>query len=163
MFTAAALALALGADTPALPAEWHGTWAGTMLMTSAADKRTEVPVVMEIGPAKGGKGFTWKTTYGDGDKKVVKDYLLVPDGDKPGRFVCDERNGIGLAARLVDGVMYSTFEVGGAVLTARYELREKVLRFEITSAKPAKEKTGGGQVQDYPVDVVQAAELKRSK
>jgi hypothetical protein len=57
--------------------------------------------------------------------------------------------------------MFSTFEVGGAVLTARYELKEKGLRFEITSAKPAKEKTGGGQVQDYPVDVVQVAELKK--
>lgn len=152
-------ALALGADKPALPVDWHGTWAGTMVMTSPADKRTEVPVVMEIGPAKDGKGFTWKTTYGD--KQVVKDYVLVPDADKPGRFIIDEKNGIGLAARLVDGVLYSTFEVGGAVLTARYELREKGLRFEITSAKPAKEKTGDGKVQDYPVDVVQVVELKR--
>ena len=161
MFSTLLVAIALCADKPALPDEWHGTWAGTMVMTNAADKRTEVPVVMEIGPAKEGKGFTWKTTYGDGDKKVVKDYVLVPDGEKPGRFVCDEKNGIGLAARLVDGVMFSTFEVGGAVLTARYELKEKGLRFEITSAKPAKEKTGGGQVQDYPVDVVQLAELKK--
>lgn len=161
MFTALFAALALSADKPALPAEWHGTWAGTMVITSAADKRTEVPVVMEIGPAKDGKGFTWKTTYGDGDKKVVKDYLLLPDAERPGRFTVDEQNGIGLAARLVDGVMYSTFEVGGAVLTARYELREKGLRFEITSARPAKEKTGDGKVQDYPVDVVQAAELRK--
>lgn len=161
MFSTLLAAIALCADTPALPEGWHGTWAGTMVMTNAADRRTEVPVVMEIGPAKEGKGFTWKTTYGDGDKQVVKDYVLVPDGDKPGRFVCDEKNGIGLAARLVDGVMFSTFEVGGAVLTARYELKEKGLRFEITSAKPAKEKTGGGQVQDYPVDVVQVAELKK--
>jgi hypothetical protein len=154
-------AFALSADKPALPGEWHGTWTGTMVVTSAADKRTEVAVVMEIGPTKDAKGFTWKTTYGEGEKKVVKDYVLVPEADKPGRFVCDERNGIGLAARLVDGVMYSTFEVGGAVLTARYELRDKGLRFEITSAKPAKEKTGNGQVQDYPVDVVQSAELKK--
>lgn len=155
------LAFALAADKPALPEEWHGTWTGTMVMTNAADKRTEVPVVMEIGPAKDGKGFTWKTTYGDGDKQVVKDYVLVPDAERPGRFVVDEKNGIGLAARLVDGVMYSTFEVGGAVLTARYELREKSLRFEITSAMAAKEKTGNGQVQDYPVAVVQVAELKK--
>lgn len=161
MFTAVLAAFTLAADKPALPEGWHGTWTGTMMVTNAADKRTEVPVVMEIGPAKDGKGFTWKTSYGEGDKKVVKDYVLVPDGEKPGRFVVNEKNGIGLAARLVDGVMYSTFEVGGAVLTARYELRDKTLRFEITSAKAAKEKTGNGQVQDYPVDVVQVAELKK--
>lgn len=161
MLTALLASLTLGADKSPLPAEWHGTWTGTMAITNPADKRTEVPVEMEIGPTKDGKGITWKTTYGDGDKKVVKDYVLVPDAEKPGRFIIDEKNGIGLAARLVDGVMYSTFEVGGAVLTARYELREKGLQFEITSAKPAKEKTGDGKVQDYPVDMVQVVELKR--
>jgi hypothetical protein len=153
--------ITLAADKPAaLPAAWHGTWAGTMVVTGPTDKRTEVPVVLLIEPVKGSNAVTWKTTY-DGSPKVVKDYKLVPAEGERGRFVVDEGNGIELAARLVDGVMYSTFEVGGAVLTARYELRDKAIRMEITSAKPAKAKTGGGQVQDHPVDVVQAAELKK--
>lgn len=156
----AAVLLAPAADAPALPADWHGTWTGTMVVTGPTDKTTEVPVVMVIEPVKDSKAVTWKTTY-KGEKEVVKGYKLVQDGDKPGRFVVDEGNGIELSARLVGGVLYSTFEVGGAVLTARYELRDKVLRFEITSARPAKVKTGDGKVQDYPVDVVQTAELKR--
>jgi hypothetical protein len=156
------VALALTADKPTpLPADWHGTWTGTFVISGPADKSSEAPVVMVIEPIKDSAAVTWKTTFGKGEKEVVKDYTLVPVADKPGRFVVDEKNGIELAARLVNGVLYSTFEVGGAVLTARYELRDKAIRFEITSAKPAKAKTGDGQVQDYPVDVVQAAELKR--
>ena len=57
--------------------------------------------------------------------------------------------------------MHTRFEVAGAVLTARYELRGDTLRFEVTSSKPAAEKTGNGNVQGYVVEVVQAANLKK--
>jgi hypothetical protein len=52
--------------------------------------------------------------------------------------------------------------VEGAVPTARCEERGKAIRMEITSAKPAKGQTGGGQVQDHPADAVQVAALKES-
>ncbi len=159
MFYALALALALApaADKPpTLPDEWHGTWVGKLTIHSD-DRPSEVPLTLEVQPAKGG-AFTWKLTYGDGDKKVVKDYKLVPT-EKAGRFVLDEGGGVELPVRLVNGVMYCHFETSEQVLTARYELREKVLRFEVTSAK-AGEKTGGGKVQPYPVASLQTAELK---
>jgi hypothetical protein len=149
-------------DKPApLPADWHGTWTGKLVITSPADLTTEVPVALAVEPIRGTDEVTWAVTYGEGGKKVEKGYKLVPVAGKPGRFRIDERNGIVLDARLVGGVLYSHFEVGGNWLTARYELRDGAIRFEVTSAKPAAEKTGDGKVQGYPVESVQAAELKR--
>ncbi len=162
MFTPLVLGLLLAADPKpaALPADWHGEWAGTLAMTSQNDTKTDVAVRLKIEPIRGSDDLTWKLTYGTGDKQVVKDYKLVPT-TAPGRFRIDEQNGIVLDARLVGGVLYSQFEVGGNWLTARYELRDGKLRFEVTSAKPAKDKTGGNKVQGYDIGGVQTAELTK--
>lgn len=143
-----------------LPAGWHGTWAGTMTSTTAADKATEVPLVLVVAPIAGSADLTWKATFGTGEKAVVKDYRLVPEKDAPGRFKIDERNGSVLDARLVGGVLYSTFEAGGIVFAARYELRGDAIRYELTTAKRG-DKTAAGQVQHYRIEVVQAAELRK--
>jgi hypothetical protein len=155
-------ALVAADDKPALPAAWHGDWRGTLVITATDGKPTEVPIALKIEPLDGTRELKWAITYGAGAKAQLRDYKLVPDGDKPGRFKIDERNGIVLSARLAGGAMYSTFEVGGALLTARYELRGDSLLFEITSNKKA-EKTGDGKVQDYATEVVQRAELKKAK
>lgn len=145
-----------------LPPEWLGRWSGKLAIAGPGEKSSEVAVVLKIEPIRSTPDVTWAITYGEGDGAVVRDYRLVPDGLKPGRFRIDEGNGILLDARLVNGVIYSLFEVGGALLAARYELRGDTLRFEVTSSKPAAEKTGQGQVQGYVVEVVQAAEMKKS-
>jgi hypothetical protein len=144
----------------ALAREWYGTWAGKLIITSEADKQSEVPVVFKIEPIKGSHDVVWALTYGQGDKATVRDYKLAPAGETPGRFRIDERNGVALDARLVNGVLYSQFEVGGHLLTARYELRGETLQFEVTSSKPRAERTGG-KIQAYAVEVVQAAELRK--
>jgi len=155
------VAVAAGDGRPAaLPAGWHGVWAGTMTSTSPADKATEVPLVLAIEPIAGSADLTWKAMFGTGDKAVVKDYRLVPEKDAPGRFKIDERNGSVLDARLVGGVLHSVFETGGIVFTARYELRGDAIRYELTTAKRG-DKTAAGQVQNYRVEVVQAAELRK--
>ncbi len=132
-----------------------------MVTTTATDKRSEVMVTLKIEPIKGTRDVTWTTTYVDGDKTQIRDYKLVPDGAKPARFRIDERNGVFLDARLVNGVIYSQFKVGGSTLTARYELRGDTLRLEVTSAKPADDKSFKAAVQPLVVDVVQTAELKK--
>jgi hypothetical protein len=162
VLTPLVLGLLLAADPkPAsLPADWHGEWTGTLGMTSRNDTKTDVPVRLKIGPISGSDDLTWKLTYGTGDNQQTKDYKLVPT-KTAGRFRIDEQNGIVLDARLVGGVLYSQFEVGGSWLTARYELRDGKLRFEVTSAKPAAEKTGGKAVQGYEVGAVQTADLTK--
>lgn len=160
---ALALALCFAADEkPALPAAWHGDWRGTLAITAATGKFTEVPMGLKIEPLEAARGYKWAITYGAGAKAQVRDYKLVPDGDKPGRFKIDERNGIVLSARLVGDTVFSTFEVEGALLSARYELRGDALLFEIVSNKKG-EKTGDGKVQDFTAEVVQRAELKKAK
>jgi hypothetical protein len=159
--TVAAVASAEEPKVTPLPSGWHGTWAGQMTVTGAADKTTEVPVVLRIEAIRGTDDLAWVMTYGDGEKKQVKDYKLVPVAGKPGRFRIDEQNGIVLDARLVNGVLYSQFEVGGRVLTARYGLGDDRIKFEVTSAKPAAEKTGDGKVLGYGVEAVQSAVLKK--
>jgi hypothetical protein len=104
----------------------------------------------------------WVITYGTGAKAQVRDYKLVPDGDAPGRFKLDERNGIVLSERFAGGALHGAFEVEGALLTSRVELRGDVLLYEITSRKAA-EKTGDGKVRDYATTNVQRAELKKAK
>jgi hypothetical protein len=140
--------------------EWHGTWKGTLTITNQTDKQSEVPLVFNIEPIKGTHDVRWAMTYGEGDKAVVKDYKLVPVPEQPGRFRIDEGNAVALNARLVNGVIFSQFDVGGYLLTARYELRGETLRFEVSSSKPAAKKTGGN-FQGYVVEVVQSAELRK--
>lgn len=155
-------ACAAADDRPALPAGWHGDWRGTLVIDGPGDKPTEVPMGLKIEPIAGTREFTWVVTYGAGAKAQVRDYKLVPDGGAPGRFKLDERNGIVLSERLVGSVLHGAFEVGGAVLTSRVELRGDVLLYEITSCKPA-EKAGAGKVRDYATATVQRAELKKAK
>ena len=149
------------APTTALPKEWQGSWQGTLKIRNSKDKESSVAIGLEIQPIKATRHFTWKIIYGEGDKKSVRDYKLVPIKEMPGRFHIDEGNGILLDARLVDNVIYSQFRVGDAMLTARYELRGTALLFEITSAKASAKKIGKGMIQGYLIQVVQSAVMKK--
>jgi hypothetical protein len=144
-----------------LSTEWQGTWTGKLAIAGPNNERSEVPVALRIEPIKGSSELTWAITYGEGDKAVVRDYKISPDGENPYRLRIDEKNGVVLEARLVNNVIYSQFSVGGGLVTARYELRGDTLRFEVTSSKPAAQKKGEGRVQGYVFEVVQSAELKK--
>jgi hypothetical protein len=146
--------------TAPLPPLWHGTWSGKLAITGPKDEPSDVAIALRIEPIKGTDNVTWAITYGQGDKKIARDYKLVAC-KKPGRFQIDEGNGVALDARLVNGVLYSQFEVGGSLLAARYEIRGDILCFEITSAKLAAGETGNAKPRAYNVDIVQTAELKR--
>jgi hypothetical protein len=67
--------VALAAD-PALPAEWHGSWAGKCRNTGGG-RDMRFPMGLQFLPLPEGK-FTFKTVYGSGEKKQVRDYELIP-------------------------------------------------------------------------------------
>ena len=144
-----------------LPKAWHGTWSGTLVITPPSNKITEIPISLKIEPIKDSENVTWAITYHEKDKDLVKDYTLKPKAKKPGVFDIDENNGIVLPARLVQGVLLSVFEVEGNLLTARYELTDGAINFEVTSASKQEKKTGNDTVQGYIVTVVQSATLKK--
>jgi len=165
--TVSVLALTVLAATPiaqdnGLLSKWHGTWHGVMNNTIKSGKTMKVPVVFEVLPSKGKADLMWRKTYGEGDKKIVKDYRLVQLPKHKDRFVVDEQNGIKLGMRKVGDVMYGCFAIKKQVYTARYELRKDTLTFEITVAEPSGEQQPHG-VQDYRTTVVQAATLTRKK
>lgn len=157
-----ALASTSTAQDNGLPTEWHGTWHGVMHNTVKSGKTMKVPVVFEVLPVQGKSYVVWRTTYGDGDKKVVKDYRLAQLPKHKDRFVVDEQNGVKLNMRKVGDVMHGCFSIKKQIYTARYELRKGTLTFEITVAEPAGDKQPHS-VQDYRTTVVQAATLTRKK
>ncbi len=142
-----------------LSPKWHGTWHGTMTTVNSMDLRRQIAVVFEVKPIKKSRALTWRMTYGTGDKKLVKNYKLIPKEKSPGRFLLDEGNGVALPARMVGDVIYSQFKAGDLFLTARYELRGKELHFELTSAQPQKL----GRLKVLAVRVVQSVLLRRKK
>ncbi len=144
-----------------LPTEWQGSWNGKLAIVGPNDERSEVPVALKIEPINGTSELTWAINYDEGAKEVVRDYKLVRDRENPHRLRIDEKNGVVFEARLVNNVIYSQFAVGGGLVTARYELRGDTLRFEVTSSKPAGQKSGQGQAQGHVFEVVQSAVLKK--
>jgi hypothetical protein len=155
------LMLTLAVQAEELPKAWHGTWSGTLVITPPSNKPTEIPISLKIEPVKDTVNVTWKITYHEKTKDLVKDYTLKPNAKKPGYYDIDENNGIILPARLVKGVLLSVFEVEGNLLTARYELTDGAIQFEVTSASKQEKKTGNDTVQGYTVTVVQSAALKK--
>lgn len=157
-----ALLTVTAAADPALPAEWHGTWTGTLTVNALKPNSPTVPVTFELLPEKDGPAYRWRMTYDEGAKARVKDYRLVP-GKTAGTFTLDEKNGIALETRLAGKVLVSTFEVGGNLLVSRNELRSETMLFEIQTFGKASE-TGGGavpKVMNYPLIGVQSAEFRK--
>jgi hypothetical protein len=155
------LAVVSVANADELPKSWHGTWNGLLVITPPSNKTTEIPISLKIEPVKDSENVTWAITYHEKEKDLVKDYTLKPNAKKPGLYDIDENNGIVLPARLVKGVLLSVFEVEGNLLTARYELTDGAINFEVTSASKQDKKTGNDTVQGYTVTVVQSAKLKK--
>lgn len=146
------------AEPAPLPVAWQGTYTGTMVVNALADPKKTIPITLEVVPEKEGSGVTWKMTFVDGPQSSVKDYRLVPTA-RPGEFMLDEKNGLQLPTRVAGNVMISTFEVGGTLLVARYELKAQTLTYEIQSyGKPADSAPG---VKTFALKSLQTAELTK--
>src|SRR4051794_11660893 len=82
------------AAEPALPADWHGVWAGRLTVYGPKGNTFTRPMELRITPRKDSKTLRWQMTTEMNNRKQVRDYELVPDPDKPGLFRIDEKNGI---------------------------------------------------------------------
>jgi hypothetical protein len=148
-------------DTPKvqrskLPEEWYGVYKGELTVNTLKENSQKVSVVLEINKSE--TDYTWKMTYGEGEKKMIKDYKLKPT-DKANQFDLDEQNSITIPNYLLKNELICTFEVGGNLLTASYKLNDKTIQMTITTyGKPSE--TGHG-VKNYPLIGVQTAEMKK--
>lgn len=155
--------LAHGAEKELLPVAWHGNWQGSMLVYGRPNTPPQrVALGLNIAPVPEKNQLTWTLQYGEGDKKSVRPYVLIRTPQ--GQLQIDEQNGIVLDVDLTGNVIYSQFEVNGSLLTARYELRDKELLFEIVSAqKGTKSGTKQLPVQSFAPRLVQSGTMQRKE
>jgi hypothetical protein len=165
-------ALRLSADGPGpqtdFSRKWQGVWKGTLKVSPLAGESQEVPMELHIQPIKDRSALQWQIVYGEGEKRLERDYELVPQEGKPGQFVIDEKNTVLIDARQVADVLYSQFQVGEYLISSRYERRRDRLFVEMTSySLHEPRKTGGAEkdpksgVLSYLLQSVQTAELRR--
>jgi hypothetical protein len=156
----------------AFPQAWVGTWKGQLEILSANTKQPKqapIDLVLEIGPIKGSKAFTWKTTYTTPTGPLVKDYKLVTDSIE-GRYKIDEGDSILLDNYWLGNKLYCCFEVENMLFYCTYELQGDKLVFEIVFG-PAKPINSTGntviatdtipEVKNYAFSGLQRAVLAR--
>ena len=153
---------------PTLPGAWHGVWRGVCTVAGPTRKRLEFPMELHVAPIEGRKAWTWKIVYGQGAKRQVRPYELLPVADTNGHFRVDEKNGIVIDAWLHGGTLYSRFEVGTVSIDARYTLRGTKLDVSLVTTKAAPIATTGGKdgvppVKAFPFVALQSGTLTRSE
>jgi hypothetical protein len=155
-------------DSLGLPGEWIGKWAGTLEIYSLQGKQQEVPMELHILPRD--SCYTYTIIYGEDREAGKRDYLLKPVKPELGWYKIDEQNTIEMDAYLLNGKMYSRFDVMGSLLLSTAEVKEGVMTYEIISGKLEAIRTTGNQtfegedipeVNSFPIQVRQVAYLRR--
>ncbi|MBL8754992.1 MAG: hypothetical protein JNK15_16930 [Planctomycetes bacterium] len=142
-------------------APFLGSFRGTLRMFGDAVVR-EVPMELHVAPGSGSPGrWTFRLVYGDGAQGQVRDYELVLDDERRGRYRIDEKNGIVLAARLVAGELVSVFAADGPTLCVRYRAVPEGIEFALESFDPATAADTGMGVRTFAEFALQRALLRR--
>jgi hypothetical protein len=137
-----------------------GRYAGTLRIHSERGVET-VPMALDVEPASAER-LRWVMKYG-ADGGDVRDYQLILDDAATGRCRVDERNGIELPGRLLDGELVTVFSVQEKTLVARYAATAAGIEFGIESfVAGAGAPTGHGVTTHAPV-LVQRASLARRR
>jgi hypothetical protein len=153
------------AAPPEFPVGWEGTWRGS-LRSAGGSSPMEVEMTLEVRAAEAGT-WAWVITYAGPAGTQVRDYRLIARDAARGQYEIDERNGIILPVRWLDGVLLAEFEVQGSRVTVREELRseESGLLVEMaTFAAGAPSTTGGGaapEVRGWAPVSLQRGTLRR--
>lgn len=143
--------------------KWLGTWKGSLNIIYPSNTQS-VPMYLEIRKTDTPGKYSWKTVYGESPKTLEKKYSIYAKDPEKGQWILDEDNNILIDVFLADNVMYTLFEVKGALLNSIYTNNGNNIVFEVLSAKsdtPNVTGTGGDEVKSYPVYVIQKAVLTK--
>jgi len=151
-----------------LPAQWHGTYRGTLEIRSPGKPDMDVPIELVIKPMENVARVTWQITYGDGDKKSVRPYELVALPGRPNYFELDEKSGIRMQMQRHENKLLCLFKVSKSLLHVEYELKPKegVIHYQISTYQEkdplvtSHEKNAQIGVDSYRLLSVQSAVLK---
>jgi hypothetical protein len=123
---------------------------------------------LHVAPIEGRAAWTWRIIYGEGAKRQVRDYELLPVAGGAGHFRVDEKNGIVIDSWLHQGTLYSRFEVGGVSIDARYTLDGGTLTVSLVTTRVTPAATTGGDkgipaVKAFPFVALQSGTLTKSE
>lgn len=161
---------ASAAATPAFPDAWLGTWQGDLSSWGGAPM--QVRMTLTVAPTATPGRWTWTITYDGTAGRQVRAYELVAGDTAAGRWSIDERNGIFIPARWLDGVLYSDFQVEQSRVGVREQVvhagtPDECLLVEMATTKAdAGVRSGGGAVSavtGWTPESVQRGVLRRVK
>lgn len=148
------------------PDGWMGEWEGDLIIHSQPGDRNQViKMKLEIIESPLYGIYYWRIFYDDNAGGSWREYTLEVDSIEAGQFRLNEHNSIVLDMFYFNDSFYSMYAVGKGLITARYELKDGKINFEITSANTEGKTTGGEgdvpDVTDYSVHTVQKATLTK--
>lgn len=176
-FTAAWLAACTGvtADperaTGRFPEDWLGTWVGEVIVLGPEGERDRFAMELAITPGDQPSRWSWTIVYSGRAGRSERRYQLLARDPAEGTWAIDERNGIVLETRLIDGTLHCCFDVGTARILWRQTLldpgtpRQRIeLEILAASTEPVTITAleGGAQsTSSWPPHQVQRAVLRR--
>jgi hypothetical protein len=149
------------------PAAWQGIWQGDLVISTAQGEQQRVPMELHIMPVADST-YTFSIIYGEPSPENTRPYLLYPQDRTQGHYVVDEQNEILLDDFLINGKLYSRFEVMGSLLLTTLEKQGDHLIYEIIAGPLEPFRTTGDAMVDgeeippvngYKINVQQRAEL----
>ncbi|MBW1299024.1 hypothetical protein [Aquimarina litoralis] len=141
------------------PEKCLGVWEGVMHIYNKGHLRDSVKVKFTAARTTTAGTYIWKTEYISPKKPIIKDYKLIVDDLKEGRYLLDEGDGIKLVEYVVGNKMRSLFKVDDIYLTSTTELLKDRLIFEVTSGKEIGEVKG---IKNYAFTNIQRVILYKA-
>ena len=155
----------LRAEEPQLsfPASWEGAWKGSCVLVRDGKTAMRFPMELHVAPREDSARWEWRIVYGEGERRQVRPYEILPVEGDANRFVIDENNGILIDSYLENERLHSRFRVGKSSLEVTYARRGDELDVTITTFGTEPVRTSGGEanVSTFALRAVQRGTLKR--
>lgn len=160
---------ALAQDSVDFPASWQGEWTGDLVISTGQGEQQRVPMILRILP-QADSTFSFALVYGEDTPENTRPYAIRAVNPAQGHFETDEHNSILLDDFLINGKLYSRFEVMGNLLLTTLEKQGDHLIYEIISGPLEPLRTTGDTLLDgeeippvnsYTIRVQQRAVLSK--
>lgn len=150
------------------PADWLGTWEGTMeIRTVGKTDIQRYPMKLQIAATDTAGRWQWTLTYGEGEKADVRPYVLIAQDSTHSHFIVDERNSILLDQYLIGNHFVSRFSVNSSLLIMDIRNEGDHLVSHITHGSTKDLRISGEELEEidevaaYPIRGMQRAILHK--
>lgn len=153
------------------PAPWQGEWTGDLVISNGEGELQRLPMILRILPQEDST-YSFALVYGEDLPENTRPYSLRTVDSAKGHYEIDEHNTIFLDDFLINGKLYSRFEVMGNLLLTTLEMQGDHLIYEIISGPLEPLRTTGDStlegedippVNSYSIRVQQRAVLSKKR